>query len=127
MAGLRGSSAPVPREDSERIKLPRIRRKTSQPELAPMAEVHQKNISKYENDGVVPSALTLKTIADALKVTTDYLLGSQREDAIQDKVLLKYLREVDNMPDDMRQAIIKVLDACVRDAKTRQAYVYADR
>jgi hypothetical protein len=31
------------------------------------------------------------------------------------------------MPDDMRQAIIKVLDACVRDAKTRQAYVYADR
>jgi hypothetical protein len=52
------------------------------------------------------------------EVTTDYLLGSQREDAIQDKVLLKYLREVD----DMRQAIIKVLDACVHDAKTRQAY-----
>jgi transcriptional regulator with XRE-family HTH domain len=117
----------VPREGSERIKLPRIRRKTSQPELAPMAEVHQKNISMYENGGVVPSALTLKAIADALEVTTDYLLGSQREDAIQDKVLLKYLGEVDNMPDDMRQAIIKVLDACVRDAKTRQAYVYADR
>jgi len=31
------------------------------------------------------------------------------------------------MPEDMRQAIIKVLGACVRDAKTRQAYVYADR
>jgi transcriptional regulator with XRE-family HTH domain len=106
----------------QRIKMTRIQRKLSQSELARMAEVHQKNISKYENDGVVPSATTLKAIADALDVTTDYLLGSEREDAIQDKTLLKYLREVDQMPDDLRQAIIKVLDACIRDAKTRKAY-----
>jgi len=106
----------------ERIKLTRIQRKMSQSELARMAEVHQKNISKYENENVIPSATTLKAIADALEVTADYLLGSDHEEAIQDKVLLKYLREVDQMPEDLRKAIITVLDACVRDAKTRQAY-----
>ena len=106
----------------ERIKLVRMQRKFSQSELARMADVHQKNISKYENEGVVPSAMTLKAIADALDVTTDYLLGSEREGTIQDKNLLRYLREVDQMPDEMRGAIITILDACVRDAKTRQAY-----
>lgn len=106
----------------ERIKLTRIQRKMSQSELARLADVHQKNISKYENENVVPSAITLKAVADALEVTTDYLLGSEREDVIQDKVLLKYLKEVDQMPTEMRKAIITILDACVRDTKTRQAY-----
>ena len=106
----------------ERIKITRMQRKMSQSDLARQAEVHQKNISKYENDGVVPSAMTLKAIADALNVSADYLLGSDREDVIQDKELLSFLREVDKMPEEMRKAIMVVLDACVRDAKTRKAY-----
>lgn len=90
--------------------------------LAKEAGIHQKNISKYENEGVIPSAITLKAIADTLNVTTDYLLGSDHEEAIQDKVLLGYMKEVDKMPDNLKDAIITILDACVRDAKTRQAY-----
>lgn len=109
----------------ERIKITRMKRKLSQTALAKAAEVHQKNISKYENDGVVPSALTLKAIADVLNVSTDYLLGSDRADAIQDKELLAFLQEVDKMPDEMRKAITIVLDACIRDARTRAAYATA--
>ena len=109
----------------DRIKMTRQRRKLSQSQLATAAGIHQKNISKYENDGVVPSALTLKAIADVLDVSTDYLLGSDRADAIQDQELLTYLREVDKLPEDMRRAILTVLDACVRDTKTRQAYAAA--
>ena len=106
----------------ERIKMIRIRRKLSQSDLARSAQVHQKNISKYENGGVIPSAVTLKSIADVLNVSTDYLLGSDRADAIQHKEILDFLREVDQMPDDMRTAITTVLDACVRDARARAAY-----
>lgn len=115
----------IPMSLGERIKITRMQRKMSQSDLARQAEVHQKNISKYENDGVVPSAMTLKAIADALNVSADYLLGSDREDVIQDKELLSFLREVDKMPEEMRKAIMVVLDACVRDAKTREAYAAA--
>ena len=103
----------------------RMQRKLSQTELAKAANIHQKNISKYENDGVIPSAITLKAIADVLNVSTDYLLGSERADAIQDKELLDFLREVDKMHEEMRRAITVVLDACVRDARTRAAYATA--
>jgi len=67
----------------EKIKLVRMQKKMSQSDLAKAADVHQKNISKYENDGVVPSALILKEIAKALGVTADFLLGSDLDDIIK--------------------------------------------
>jgi transcriptional regulator with XRE-family HTH domain len=106
----------------ERIKLVRMQKKMSQSELAKLAQVHQKNISKYENDGVVPSALTIKGIAQALEVTTDYLLGAEREDVIKDTTLLGFFKEVDNMPDEAKEALSRVIQAYVRDYKASQAY-----
>ena len=97
----------------------------SQIELAKAAGVHQKNISKYENDGVIPSAIVLKGIAVALGVTTDYLLGDVEEDHIKDTVftvLLKYFKEIDNMPDDLKNAMLTVIEAYVQNFRAKQAY-----
>ena len=63
----------------EKIRMSRNKKKMSQQELSLKAGTHQKNISKYEKDLVVPSAITLKAIADTLEVTTDFLLGSDSE------------------------------------------------
>jgi transcriptional regulator with XRE-family HTH domain len=105
----------------EKIKFVRQQKKMSQIELAKAAGVHQKNISKYENDGVVPSAMVLKGIADALGATADYLLGSDEGDAIKDSVLLKYFKEVDN-PEELKSALLTVIEAYVQNFKTKQAF-----
>ncbi len=105
-----------------RIKIVRIQKKMSQSELAKQADIHQKNISKYETDGVIPSAVTIKAIAQALEVTTDYLLGTEQEDIIKDTALLRYFKAIDKMPDELKQPLIAVIEAYIRDVKTRQAY-----
>ena len=93
----------------------------SQQELSEKSGTHQKNISKYEKDLVIPSALTLKAIADTLEVTTDYLLGNEI-DAIKDTALLKQFKEVDNMPDNAKGSLMDVISAFIRDFKNKQAY-----
>jgi transcriptional regulator with XRE-family HTH domain len=105
----------------EKIKMARLRKKLSQKDLGQLADVHQKNISKYEQNLVIPSAIALKKIADVLKVTTDYLLGEDRN-AIKDVALLDQFQIVDTMPDNDKIALMKVIAAYIRDFKTRQAY-----
>ncbi|WP_224994963.1 helix-turn-helix domain-containing protein [Cesiribacter sp. SM1] len=106
----------------EKIKYVRQQKKISQAELAKAADVHQKNISKYENDGVIPSALVLGEVAKALGVTTDYLLGNEQDDIIRDKILLKHFKEVDNMPENLKGAIMLVIEAYVQNFKAKQAF-----
>ena len=106
----------------ERIKIVRIQKKMSQADLANAAGVHQKNISKYEGGGVVPSALILNEMARALGVTADYLLGSDQDDVIKDTELLKHFKDIDKMPEELKSALITVIEAFVRDSKTKAAY-----
>jgi transcriptional regulator with XRE-family HTH domain len=106
----------------ERIKLTRMQRKLSQFELSEKAHVHQKNISKYEQNGVVPSALTLKSIADALGVTTDYLLGEETV-TIKDTALHKQFLDIENLPELERNALAMVIAAFIRDYKTKQSFI----
>jgi transcriptional regulator with XRE-family HTH domain len=105
----------------EKIKTARQRKKLSQQELGKLSSTHQKNISKYEQDLVVPSALTLKSIAEALGITTDYLLGEERT-SIKDTLLMAQFQVVDKMPEDDKAALMKVIAAYIRDFSTRQAY-----
>jgi transcriptional regulator with XRE-family HTH domain len=104
------------------LKLARLEKKLSQQQLADMAGIHQKNISKYENNSVVPSATTLKGISDALEVTTDFLLGAESENTIRDKALLSQFKEVDSSSASDKSALMTVISAFIRDAKTRLAY-----
>ena len=99
-----------------------VERCCNQADLAKAANVHQKNISKYENDGVVPSALILKEIAKALSVSADYLLGSEKDDVIKDTTLLKFFKEIDNMPDELKNALLKVIEAYVQNYRAKQAF-----
>ncbi|WMJ75293.1 helix-turn-helix transcriptional regulator [Cytophagaceae bacterium ABcell3] len=108
----------------EKIKLTRSKKKLSQQELSEKAGIHQKNISKYEKDLVIPSAVVLKNIADALEVTTDYLLGSEETNTIKDTALLRQFKEVDTMPDEDKNTLMKVINAYIRDFKTKSAYSY---
>jgi len=107
----------------DKIKTVRQLKKISQNELSELSGVMQKNISRYEQNSSIPSALTLKKIADALKVTTDYLLGDSEDDIlIQDKELLQKFKVIQEMTGETKNLVTTFLDLIIRDFKTRQAY-----
>jgi len=55
----------------------RKKKKITQKQLAEQIEVHFNMIGRYENGVVLPSVETLNKMADALEVTTDFLLGRE--------------------------------------------------
>ena len=59
----------------ERLRTAREHRKLSQGELADRAGLQASAISHFETAGRKPSFDNLKKLADALNVSTDYLLG----------------------------------------------------
>ena len=60
-----------------RIKLRRRELKMTQTELANVANLTPAAISQFESGTRKPSFNTLSSLSDALKVTTDYLLGKE--------------------------------------------------
>jgi transcriptional regulator with XRE-family HTH domain len=66
----------------ERLRLARQKRELSQEALAKRANLQPSAVSHFETGTRKPSFDNLRRIADALDVTTDYLLG--RVDEMQD-------------------------------------------
>lgn len=63
----------------ERLLLARRRLDLSQEVLADKAQLFKTDISKYERGQSQPSLKRLVRLADALQVSTDYLLGRREE------------------------------------------------
>lgn len=59
----------------KRIKMARVMRDMSQRQLAEAAAIHQSHLSMIENDKHDPSASIVRTLAQVLRVDSDYLLG----------------------------------------------------
>ena len=57
-----------------RIRSIRIWHKWTQSELAERCQVYQRDIQRYENGLSEPKAITVIALANALQVTTDFLL-----------------------------------------------------
>lgn len=66
----------------ERLRIARTTRKLSQEELAERAQLQPSAISHFETGTRKPSFDNLRRLADALAVTTDYLIG--RVDEMED-------------------------------------------
>lgn len=106
-------------------KIARLRKEKniSQAELAKVAQVSRDAISKYERGEIIPSVETAKKIADALDVNLDFLVSLDEKEAIIDKAMLWRMRQMQELQEQERDSILLVLDAFIRDAKTRQTYI----
>lgn len=95
----------------------------SQSKLAKAVGVHHSIIGRYERDEAKPTINVVIAIAKALNTTVGYLLG-ENEDAelFQDPAMLKRFKDIIQLNADDRSALLKNIDAILRDAKTRQAY-----
>ena len=72
-------SAPLTGAFAERLKSARESRKLNQGQLAKLAGLQPSAVSHFETGTRKPSFDNLRRLADALAVTTDYLLGRAGE------------------------------------------------
>lgn len=98
----------------------------SQSQLADKVGISYAQIGRYETKGSQPPAEVLKKIADALDSTVDYLVNGGTEDkakaSLHDAEVIRYFKEVDNLPTEDKSALLRVIGGFLRDVKTKQAY-----
>jgi transcriptional regulator with XRE-family HTH domain len=87
----------------------------SQTELGQLAGLHYTHSERFERGASRPNGDTLMRPADALGVTSDYLLDGATYEAakarFEDRELLKQFQEVEQLPDEDKNVVKKLLDA----------------
>jgi transcriptional regulator with XRE-family HTH domain len=100
-----------------KIKELRKEKGLSQGELGKLADVHEKLLSKYEHERIVPTADTLKKLSQALQVSADYLIFENipREGKVElkDLELFTMFKKAEDLEQDERETIKKVIDAMI--------------
>ena len=104
----------------EHIAVLRKKSKMAQGELGKKAGTSGDLIGRYERNEVKPSIEVVVKIADALGVSIDYLVG--KTDIEIDQPTLQRLTEISKLPDESKKQIFMVVDALIRDFRTKQAY-----
>lgn len=97
-------------------------RKISQIELANVTGISRDAISKYERGDVLPSVEYAKRIAYALGVSLDYLVSEEEQPDELNPEAVKRVKEIQALPDSEREKLFSVIDALIRDYKTKKAY-----
>jgi transcriptional regulator with XRE-family HTH domain len=94
----------------------------SQIALAEATGISRDAISKYERGDAVPSVEYAKRIADVLGVSLDYLAGDEDKEEVLDNEAVKRIKEIQKLPILEKEKIYSVVDALIRDHKTKKAY-----
>ncbi len=95
----------------------------SQRELAAEIRISQRMIAYYESKAEHPPTHILPNIAKALGVSTDQLLGVEKEKPngrVQDTRLWRRFRQVEKLPPAQRKPIIQVLDAFLQGTPSKR-------
>jgi transcriptional regulator with XRE-family HTH domain len=100
---------------AQRLRELRKSKNLSQTELGQLAALHYTHIGRFERGTSRPSGDTLKRLADALGVTSDYLLDGAATEAakarFEDRELLEQFQQVEQLPDEDKHVVKKLLDA----------------
>ena len=98
----------------DKIKELRKKKDWSQTELAKKMNLKSSNLSRYEAGKIQPSLPIMERFAKVFNVSIDYLLGKNNESSefikIKDVELREKLAKVDNLPNDDKNALKKILD-----------------
>lgn len=105
----------------DRIAYLRKTKGISQTDLAKSISASREAIGKYERNEAMPSVETAKKIADIFEVTLDYLVDETAA-ATFDKQTVKRIQDIEILSSDDKSHLFALMDAFLRDAKTRQAY-----
>lgn len=109
----------------EKIKQLRHEKGLSQTLLEKRSGVNSKLLSKYENGRIIPTADTLRKIAEGLDISADYLIfdnvpknGVSR---LKDLELFEKFKEVEQMDAENKNMIKNLIDAVIIKNKVQEA------
>ncbi|ANU28414.1 helix-turn-helix domain-containing protein [Planococcus versutus] len=105
---------------TQRLKSARKSLKLTQEGLAKKVNTTKATISNYENGHSTPSNDMLSALADALNVSTDYLLGREEKKSpswgdeaefeawVNDPTVNKFYKEFNESPEERKKALLAV-------------------
>lgn len=106
------SSTPMSNEESrfpDRLRAARELRKLSQGDLAGRTGLQPSAISHFETGRRSPSFENLRRLADALQVTTDFLLGRSDEPEVAGTVAQQMFRDADQLSSEDLEAAAEMI------------------
>ena len=92
----------------------------SQEEVANRLNTKAPVIGRYERDEAKPSIEAAARLANLLEVSLDYLVGNS--DIEVNTNMLNRVLQLQTLNEDDKNTALKLLDAFLRDSKTKQAY-----
>jgi transcriptional regulator with XRE-family HTH domain len=96
----------------------------SQSDLARQVGISYAQVGRYETKGAQPPAEVLKKIADALETTIDYLINGDTDEkavsTLKDAELLQQFRAVEQMDEEDKVTVKKLIDAFITKRKIQQ-------
>jgi len=105
----------------QKLRALRAEKGLSQTALEEISGVNSKLLSKYENERIVPTADTLRKIAQALQISADYLIFENAPkngvSQLVDLELFEKFQEVERMPVENRTMIKNMIDALIIKSK----------
>jgi len=105
-------------EFAERLSAIRKEKKISQQELAQKVGIHANVLGRYERGEARPFVEMGLKLAQALGVSSDYLLGNT--DLEIDTDTLKKLEEIAKLPEENRNQLFQVIDYFILGYKAKQ-------
>lgn len=106
----------------DKITMLRKFRKISQAVLAEKIGISRDAIVRYERGEILPIADKAKKIADVLGVSLDYLMSDADHTVMLDGEMVNRILEIQKLPESEKDKIVSVIDAFIRDCKTKSAY-----
>jgi transcriptional regulator with XRE-family HTH domain len=94
----------------------------SQLDIASYVGVSRDAISKYERDDIIPFVENANKIDKVLGVSVDYLISEDDNLEIVDIDMLNRMKEIQRLSEDDKTTVVKIIDAFIRDTKTKKAY-----
>ena len=90
---------------------------------AKQIDTYHSIIAKYELNEVKPSIDVAIKLANVLDTTAGYLLGEKEDkNVLQDPAMLNRLNDINKLPLNDKEAILKIIDAFIRDSKAKQVF-----
>ena len=104
----------------DNMMLIRKKKGLSQADLVKLIGTSGDVIGRYERWDITPSIDVVTKIADALKVSIDYLIG--KTNLQLDKQAVKRLEDISKLPDDNKNFVLNFIDMALRDFKVKNAH-----
>lgn len=104
----------------DNLMLMRKKKKLSQAALGKLIGTSGDVVGRYERGDITPSIEVVAKMADALKVSVDYLIG--KTSFLFDQDILERIEAMSQLSEENKAFVFRLVDMVLRDIRAEQAY-----